>query len=101
MIGTPRQRALYDFIKAYMAKNRFAPTRQQMADHLQTGRGNVQRMLEILERRGYVYRVDQYARGLSLSDPGKCPHCYNPLGSAACRAAAAKPITYSTTARAA
>lgn len=97
MIGTPRQTALFEFIQSYMAKHRVAPTRQQMANHLKTSRGNIQRMIDILIDRGFLFRVDTYSRGLTLSDPGKCPHCQHPLGSLACRAAATKQITYSTT----
>jgi SOS-response transcriptional repressor LexA len=97
MIGTPRQMQLLDFIRAFIAENRVPPTQQQMGDHLRTSRGNVNRMIAILERNGLIWRFSKGARSIRIRDQGTCPHCQNQIGSAACRAAAVRPITYSST----
>jgi SOS-response transcriptional repressor LexA len=101
MIGTPKQIALLDFIAAYIAKNRVAPNQREMGDHMRTSVGNINRMLAALERNGHIWRMPKVSRGVRLHKRGTCPHCQNEIGGAACRAAAAKLITYSTTPRAA
>lgn len=53
-------------------------------------KGNIHRLVHALVERGYVRRLKSRARCIEvLSQPAlPCPHCFNPVGSAACRTAA-------------
>ena len=55
------------------------------------------RILGQLEAKSYIRRVKGSARAIEILDPNAapCPHCHHPIGSAACRNAAALNITYS------
>jgi repressor LexA len=79
-------------IERRMAKDGVAPTFDEMAAHLGLkSKSGVHRILSGLENRGYIRRFPRQARAIELVHSGSvivCPHCGNPAGSKACRAAA-------------
>jgi hypothetical protein len=89
-------RSCLNYIVDYSARFGSIPTYRRIAGAIGlVSTSGVFRMIRDLERRGYLRRTGRQASSLEVFDQTKCPHCDNPLGSAACRAAATRPITYS------
>jgi SOS-response transcriptional repressor LexA len=70
MIGmTPKQAALYSFIKSYKSANGCAPSFDEMKDAIGTkAKSNIHRYLEGLERRGLVRRNHKLKRSVEIID---------------------------------
>lgn len=101
---TVQQKRAYDFVRARIANSGgVGPTHQEIADHLGLkSKSGTHRIIRALEAKGYIKTFRLRARSMEILNTARpCPHCFHPVGSAACLAAAAMPITYSSTARAA
>jgi hypothetical protein len=100
MALTQQQKRAYDFVRAAIATSGgVGPTHQEIADHLGLkSKSGTHRIIRALEAKGYLLCLKKRARAMEILDTARpCPHCFHPSGSAACLAAAAKPITYSAT----
>jgi len=64
---TPRQHEIVEFIRDYVARNDYAPTMQEMADHLGVSRPTVFEHIEALEARGALSRQALRSRGIELA----------------------------------
>jgi repressor LexA len=66
---TDRQKQVYRFVVAYIEKQGYAPTLQEIAVHLGvSGNLGVLRHLEALEKKGYLRRKKGCSRGIVLSE---------------------------------
>jgi len=64
---TRRQLDTLDFIKAYIAENRIAPTFLEIAGHLGvTSKNSVHRIMAGLEARGKIRRMKGHARAIEV-----------------------------------
>jgi len=64
---TARQQQVYDFIVQYKEQRGYAPSLQEIADHLQvSGNLGVLRHLRALEQKGYIRRSSGSSRGIVL-----------------------------------
>jgi len=90
MGGTERQNKTLALIEDRFARNRPAPTCDEICAHLGLrSKSNAVRILRALERRGAIIRTPRNARAIQLINPVIiCPHCNNVAGSERCRAAA-------------
>lgn len=65
-----RQRKLYDFIRANIKEAGLAPTFTHMSEYMygkgKKGRGGIAAFVKILEERGYILRLKNKARSISL-----------------------------------
>lgn len=90
---TRRENELLDLLIARSREGRVVLTCREMADKmgLKSASG-IHRLLSALTDRGYIRRLYGRARAIEvLTTPTlPCPHCHNPSGSAACRAAASR-----------
>jgi SOS-response transcriptional repressor LexA len=70
MMGmTPKQAALLNFIKGYVADKGCSPSFDEMKDGIGTkAKSNVHRYLEGLERRGLVRRTHGFKRSIEVVD---------------------------------
>ena len=64
---TPRQHEIVEFIRDYVARNDYAPTMQEIADHLGVSRPTVFEHIEALEARGALSRQALRSRGIELA----------------------------------
>jgi repressor LexA len=64
---TPRQLEIVNFIRDYFAENGYAPTMQEMADHLGVSRPTVFEHIEALEAKGALRRQALRSRGIELA----------------------------------
>lgn len=80
MIGlTPKQSECFSFIKAKVDETGIAPTVSEIAEHLRlASKSGVIRLLDALEDRGYIRRMEKRARAIEIVAP-LCPHCHKPL----------------------
>jgi SOS-response transcriptional repressor LexA len=71
MMGmTPKQAALLNFIKSYVADKGCSPSFDEMKDGIGTkAKSNVHRYLEGLERRGLVRRTHGFKRSVEVLNP--------------------------------
>lgn len=66
---TDRQKQVYRFVAAYIEKQSYAPTLQEIAVHLDvSGNLGVLRHLEALEKKGYLRRTAGCSRGIVLAE---------------------------------
>ncbi len=88
--GTEQQMKVLAFIEDRFARNRPAPTCDEISAHLGLrAKSNAIRILKALENRGAIRRVPRNARAIELINPIIiCPHCGFVAGSEKCRAAA-------------
>jgi repressor LexA len=64
---TPRQLEIVNFIREYFADKGYAPTMQEMADHLGVSRPTVFEHIEALEAKGALQRQALRSRGIELA----------------------------------
>ena len=64
---TPRQLEIVRFIRDYTAEHSYAPTMQEMADHLGVSRPTVFEHIEALEAKGALRRERQKSRAIELA----------------------------------
>ena len=64
---TPRQHDIVEFIRDYVAENAYAPTMQEIADHLGVSRPTVFEHIEALEARGALKRQALLSRAIELA----------------------------------
>jgi len=64
---TPRQLEIVTFIREYFADHGYAPTMQEMADHLGVSRPTVFEHIEALEAKGALQRQALRSRGIELA----------------------------------
>jgi len=64
---TPRQHQIVEFIRDYVAENAYAPTMQEIADHLGVSRPTVFEHIEALEARGALSRQALLSRAIELA----------------------------------
>jgi repressor LexA len=87
---TDRQRQVYDFVRAYVARHGYAPKLTEIASHLGIrSRGVVHRHLRALEDDGLIVIEPDIARGVRLRGRGQRPSYTLPLLG---RIAAGRPI---------
>ena len=67
MNRTRRQHDVVEFIRDYVAQNAYAPTMQEIADHLGVSRPTVFEHIEALEARGALSRQALRSRGIELA----------------------------------
>jgi len=73
---TQRQNEAYEFIRGYLVRNRKPPTLQEIGDALGIASTNgVYKLLQTLEKKGWIEREKHEARGIRLTD-----HEQDPLG---------------------
>ncbi len=66
---TERQNQVYEYIRAFMRKHRKPPTHKEICEALGMASTNgVHKLLVALETKGYVQRIPNAARGLTLTD---------------------------------
>jgi len=63
---TPRQLEIVKFIRTYVAEHEYAPTMQEIADHLGVSRPTVFEHIEALEARGAITRHRTRSRSIEL-----------------------------------
>jgi repressor LexA len=63
---TPRQLEIVKFIRTYAAEHEYAPTMQEIADHLGVSRPTVFEHIEALEARGAITRQRTKSRAIEL-----------------------------------
>ena len=63
---TAAQKRLLEAIETFMAQNGMSPTMREMAEELEQGVANVFKLVQRLERNGYVSRVAGKARSLTV-----------------------------------
>ena len=63
---TDAQKKLLEAIEAYIARHGMSPTMREMADELQQGVANVFKLVQRLERNGYITRVPGKSRSLAV-----------------------------------
>ena len=63
---TPRQLEIVKFIRTYVAEHEYAPTMQEIADHLGVSRPTVFEHIEALEARGAIKRQRTRSRAIEL-----------------------------------
>jgi repressor LexA len=63
---TPRQLEIVKFIRTYVAEHEYAPTMQEIADHLGVSRPTVFEHIEALEARGAIKRQRVRSRSIEL-----------------------------------
>jgi repressor LexA len=64
---TPRQLEIVNFIREYVAENGYAPTMQEMADHLGVSRPTIFEHIEALEAKGALRRQATRSRSIELA----------------------------------
>jgi len=64
---TPRQLEIVKFIRTYIAQHEYAPTMQEIADHLGVSKPTVFEHIEALEARGAIKRQPARSRALELT----------------------------------
>ncbi|HUU92463.1 MAG TPA: transcriptional repressor LexA [Phycisphaerae bacterium] len=64
---TRRQHDVVEFIRDYVAQNAYAPTMQEIADHLGVSRPTVFEHIEALEARGALTRQATLSRAIELA----------------------------------
>ena len=62
---TPRQLEIVKFIRTYIAEHEYAPTMQEIADHLGVSKPTVFEHIEALEARGAITRQPARSRAWS------------------------------------
>lgn len=69
---TPRQRDLLEFLSGYIVHNGVAPSQDEMRAALGLrSKSGANRMLKILEERGYIRRLRDRARAIEvIAEPG-------------------------------
>lgn len=74
---TPRQAETLKFLEDEAAAGRPTPSFSEIANHLGLrSKSGVVRLLDALEKRGRVTRLDRTARSVRLVRPWvQCPHC--------------------------
>jgi repressor LexA len=64
---TPKQRELLDFLKQFLQKNSFPPTVREIASHFGLkGTMGPQKILNILEKKGYIRRIPGGSRAIEI-----------------------------------
>ncbi len=67
---TPKQREILDFIEAFIAQHRFAPTYTEIGAHVGTkSRGSVHTQIRELARQGKLKFDRNRRRGIEIVDP--------------------------------
>lgn len=67
---TDRQKSVYDFIASYQQQHGYAPTMQEIAQHLKVnGNLGIIRHLTALEKKGYITRTPGSSRSIRLTSP--------------------------------
>lgn len=97
---THQQASAFSFIQERLARSRVAPSIPEIAVGIglsPKSKSVVSAVLEALEERGLIRRLRRRARAIEIVGRGasRCPHCFNPPGSTACRKAAMASVTYS------
>lgn len=64
---TPRQKKVLDYIKEFNAKEGFSPSLEEIGNYIKKSIGSVQHYIDALQKKGYIHKVDNIARGISLS----------------------------------
>lgn len=71
---TQRQNEAYEFIRGYLDRNRKPPTLQEIGDALGISSTNgVYKLLQTLEKKGWIERKKHEARGIRLTDQEQDP----------------------------
>jgi repressor LexA len=71
---TPKQSAILDFIRGYIADNGLPPSLREIGRHFKLSVGTVQDQVEALRRKGVLNRQPVQARGIRLpSSAGQIP----------------------------
>lgn len=69
---TPCQKALFDFIKSYIAEKGVAPTYVEMVDAMDfKSKSRAAEVLAVLEKRGLIRRYSFTPRGIEILDHSK------------------------------
>jgi len=64
---TPRQHEIVEFIRDYIVENDYAPTMQEIADHLGVSRPTVFEHIEALQAKGALHRQALRSRTIELA----------------------------------
>ena len=68
---TPKQKAVLDFINRFTVKHGYAPSLQEIADHLKKSISTAQHFIEELQEKGYLKKKENVARGISSTKETK------------------------------
>jgi repressor LexA len=64
---TPRQKKVLDYIKEFSAKKGFSPSLEEISSYLKKSIGSVQHYIKQLKDKGYINKIGNVARGISLN----------------------------------
>jgi repressor LexA len=70
---TEKQRKVFEFIKEYVLKSRFAPSAKEIAEQFGIAEKNAFYYLDVLERKGYIRRRKKMPRVLEFTDEVALP----------------------------
>ena len=65
---TPKQKGVLDFINRFTVKHGYAPSLQEIADHIQKSISTVQHFIDELQSKGYLQRREHVSRGIFVLD---------------------------------
>ena len=71
MTLTPKQKQIYDFIKAYSDKKEFSPTHEEIAKKFKLAVSTIHEHLSALEKKGYIKKEHGQARTIEAISPNK------------------------------
>ena len=66
---TPKIVGIFDFICDFIRKKRYSPSLMEIATGCSLSMSTVNRAVSILEDRGHIARIPQYARGITILSP--------------------------------
>jgi repressor LexA len=61
---TDKQRAIFDFVREFHKRNGYPPSYDEMSAHFKVFRNCIQQHLKAIEKKGYIKRTPNVARGL-------------------------------------
>ena len=63
---TPRQKKVLDYIRNFRGKKGFSPSLEEISKYLRKSIGSVQHYIEELQKKNYIKKENNIARGISL-----------------------------------
>jgi len=68
---TPRQKKVLDYIRDFNEKKDFSPSLEEISKYLKKSIGSVQHYIEELQNKGFIHKVENIARGITLNPETK------------------------------
>lgn len=64
----PREKAVLDYVKSYIASNGYPPTDREIGVHIGRTRANAHQIIKALKRKGYLVIAEQRYRNIVIKD---------------------------------